>query len=133
MCLAMPYKRGDRYCQLCLSEKVHIARSNMEETREEALNKRSEIMAKCRHILPRLLNNFYTTQHHDQPVPTIQDLPDPGQQEDQVEPSAGEQEPPPEPPDQGEQHSDLVAHGPQGADVQPGRRLTRSMARKENP
>ena len=57
MCLAMPYKIGDRYCQLCLSEKVHIARSNMEETREEALNKRSEIMAKCRHILPRLLHH----------------------------------------------------------------------------
>ena len=40
----MPYKRGGRYCQLCLSEKVYIARSNMEETREEALNKRSENM-----------------------------------------------------------------------------------------
>ena len=100
---------------------------------EEALNKRSEIMAKCRHIFPHMLNNFYTTQHHAYPVPPGQDLPDPGQQEDQVEPSAGEQEPPPEPPDQGEQHSDLAAHGPQGADVQPGRRLTRSMARKENP
>ena len=44
MGLAIPNERGDRYCQLCLSEKVYIARSNMEETREEALNKRSENM-----------------------------------------------------------------------------------------
>ena len=129
ICLAMPYKRGDRYCQLCLSEKVYIARSNMEETREEALNKRSEIMTKCRHIFPHLLNNFHTTQDHDQPVPPV---PDPGHQEDQLEPSVEAQQPPPEPPDQGEQDSDLAAHGTQGADVQADRRLTRSMARKEN-
>jgi hypothetical protein len=61
---------------------VFIARSNTEEAREEALNKRSEIMAKCRHIFPHLLNNFYSSQHHGQLVPTEEDPPALGQQEE---------------------------------------------------
>ena len=121
----MPYKRGDRYCQLCLSEKVFIARANMEETKEEALNKRSEIMARCRHIFPHLLNNFYSSQHHGQLVPTEDELPDPVQQEDAVELSTVEEEPPAEPPDQGDDQ--LAAHGPD-----PDKRQTRSMSRKAN-
>ena len=124
VCLAMPYKRGDRYCQLCLSEKVFIARANMEETKEEALNKRSEIMARCRHIFPHLLNNFYSSQQHVQPAPT--ELPDPVQLEDDVEPGAGEEEPPAEPPDQVQDQ--LAAQG-----SEPGRRQTRSMSKKANP
>ena len=123
VCLAMPYRRGERYCQLCLSEKVFIARANMEETREEALNKRSEIMAKCRHIFPHLLNNFFSSHQPVQPTPT--ELPHPVHQEDHVEPGLGEEEPPGEPPDQGQ--GQLADHEPE-----PDRRKTRSMTKKRN-
>ena len=124
VCLAMPYKRGDRYCQLCLSEKVFIARANMVETREEALNMRSEIMARCRHIFPHLLNNFFSSQLPVQPAPT--ELPDPVQQEDDVEPDPVEEAPPAEPPDQVQDQ--LADH-----ESEPGRRQTRSMSKKANP
>ena len=60
-------------------------------------------------------------------------MPDPGHQEDHIEPSVEAQEHPPEPPDQGEEQGDVAAHEQQGADVEPGRRLTRSMARRGNP
>ena len=125
VCLAMPYRRGDRYCQLCLSEKVFIARANMEESKEEALNKRSEIMSRCRHIFPHLLNNFYSSQHHGQLVPTEEEEP-PGPVQQQLGPSTAEEEPPAEPPDQGQDQ--LPALGPSLA-----RRQTRSMSKKANP
>ena len=40
---------------LCLTEKTFIARSET----GISLNKRSEIMAKCRHRLPHFLDNFH--------------------------------------------------------------------------
>ena len=65
-------------------------------------------------------------------VPTEEDPPALGQQEEEVQAGAGEQEPPQEPPDKGVEHSHLATNGPQGADEQLDRRLTRSMSRKEN-
>eukprot|EP00092_Neocalanus_flemingeri_P045503 GFUD01050876.1.p2 GENE.GFUD01050876.1~~GFUD01050876.1.p2 ORF type:complete len:104 (+),score=40.22 GFUD01050876.1:39-350(+) len=98
----------------------------MEETRDEALNKRSEIMGKCRHILPHLLNNFYSS-HNVQLAPAELDHPpDTGQQEEEEDQGAEEQELPPEPPDQGEDQSQATVQAPQ-----PSRIFTRSMARKE--
>ena len=81
-------------------------------------------ISRCRHIFPHLLNNFYSSQQDVQLVPT--ELPDPVQQEDDVEPGAGEEEPPAEPPDQVQDQ--LAAHG-----SEPGRRQTRSMSKKANP
>ena len=52
-----PYKRGGQTCSLCLTEKVSIARGEP----NLMLNKRSEIMKKCRHRLPHMLNNFLST------------------------------------------------------------------------
>ena len=46
---AQPYVGGSKRCNLCLSEKLAIARS----THPGMLNSRSEIVSKCRHM-----NNF---------------------------------------------------------------------------
>ena len=43
---AEPYQPGQRYCQLCLSEKVTI---NSQARNRNCLNKRSEIAQACRH------------------------------------------------------------------------------------
>ena len=50
---AFPYKCGTSRCDLCLSEKVIIARSN----HKGLLNKRTELLAKCRHKRKFLLGN----------------------------------------------------------------------------
>ena len=42
---ASPYKRGSRRCDLCLTEKLKI----MREDPALLLNKRSELVSKCRH------------------------------------------------------------------------------------
>ena len=42
---ATPYKCGARRCDLCLTEKYVIARADQ----EHLLNKRTEIISKCRH------------------------------------------------------------------------------------
>ena len=42
---ATPYKCGTRRCDLCLTEKYVIARADQ----EHLLNKRTEIISKCRH------------------------------------------------------------------------------------
>ena len=44
---AFPYKCGTRKCDLCLNEKLLILKSDPEIT----LNKKSEILNKCRHAL----------------------------------------------------------------------------------
>ena len=49
-------RRGDRLCQLCLSEKAHILRADPRMT----LNKRSELMQRCRHKDELMLSNFYS-------------------------------------------------------------------------
>ena len=55
LCEALPYQGGGGLCNLCITEKTFIARSDPNKT----LNKRSEVMAKCRHKLPFYLNNFH--------------------------------------------------------------------------
>ena len=42
---AVPYKPGSRFCDVCLSEKTHIALSNP----SEILNSRREIVSACPH------------------------------------------------------------------------------------
>ena len=45
VCKAMPYSSGAMRCQLCLAEKLATLWANPDTT----LNKRSELVAKCRH------------------------------------------------------------------------------------
>ena len=54
--------RGDKLCHLCVSEKVFILRGDP----DTMLNKRSEIMQKCRHKQELMLSNFYSraSDHH---------------------------------------------------------------------
>ena len=40
------YRKGGRYCDLCLSEKLYISK-NLKT--EGCLNKRTELTSKCRH------------------------------------------------------------------------------------
>ena len=49
---AKPRKRGQRFCQLCVSEKTFIATGG-----PDMLNKRSEIMTRCRHFEELVLTN----------------------------------------------------------------------------
>lgn len=51
---AQPYKCGSRRCDLCLTEKVIIARCN----HPGMLNKRTELLAKCRHRNKYLLSSI---------------------------------------------------------------------------
>ena len=51
---ATPYKCGTNRCNLCLTEKVIIARSN----HKGLLNKRTELMNKCRHKNKYLLSSY---------------------------------------------------------------------------
>ena len=49
-----PRSRGAKYCPLCITEKVFIARADQ----ETSLNPRSEVMRKCRHKESLVLANF---------------------------------------------------------------------------
>ena len=51
---APSYQKGNRYCDLCLTEKLHIL-MNIEDN--SYLNKRSELAQKCRHKAKFLLQN----------------------------------------------------------------------------
>lgn len=51
---ATPYKCGTRHCNLCLSEKVCILKSDS----KELLNKRNELISKCRHRNKYLIGNI---------------------------------------------------------------------------
>ena len=51
---AAPYKCGTKRCNLCLTEKVMIARSN----HKGLLNKRTELMKKCRHKNKHLISSI---------------------------------------------------------------------------
>ena len=51
---APSYKKGNRYCDLCLTEKFYILQ-NIEDN--SFLNKRSEMAQKCRHKAKYLLQN----------------------------------------------------------------------------
>ena len=48
-----PYSNGSRRCPLCLAEKTNIAYAKV-----DLLNKRSEIVSKCRHENKYILKNF---------------------------------------------------------------------------
>ena len=51
-----PYSSGKRYCNLCLTEKYFIATSK----EPNILNKKSEIISKCRHRRKHLLSTLKT-------------------------------------------------------------------------
>ena len=53
VCHASKYRRGDRYCHLCIAEKTFIAKLDA-----LGLNKRSEILDRCRHRDEHLLQNW---------------------------------------------------------------------------
>ena len=53
-----PHARGGRNCDLCLMEKTLIASNNS----KESLNKKTEVLAKCRHKAPHLLDNYHHIQ-----------------------------------------------------------------------
>ena len=50
---ATSYKNGSKTCNLCITEKYHIITSKL-----SLLNKRSELISKCRHVNKFLLNNY---------------------------------------------------------------------------
>ena len=52
--LALPYSRESKVCQLCLTEKTLICLADP----ASSLNKRNEIMSKCRHRAKHLLDNW---------------------------------------------------------------------------
>ena len=52
--LAPSYKRETQKCLLCLEEKRFIMYKNQ----EESINKRTEILNKCRHKRSHLLSNW---------------------------------------------------------------------------
>lgn len=54
---ATPYINGTRKCNLCLTEKFHIITSSL-----DLINKRSELISKCRHE-----NKFYLMNFKDVP------------------------------------------------------------------
>ena len=58
MCESRHYRRGDRHCQLCNAEKTFIALQD-----ENGLNKRSEILERCKHKDPHFLENWKTISH----------------------------------------------------------------------
>ena len=62
--ITRPYTRGGRDCSLCLTEKATIARGDS----YLMLNKRAEVMNKCRHKLPHMLINFLSTIHPQPPA-----------------------------------------------------------------
>ena len=55
--LAKPMERGGKSCNLCLTEKTMIASCKD----DNFLNKRNEVMTRCLHRFPHLLNNWYTS------------------------------------------------------------------------
>ena len=49
-----PYKAGSKRCNLCLWEKYHILKGN----RDNMINKKDELISKCRHVDKFMLKNF---------------------------------------------------------------------------
>jgi len=50
---ALPYLNGSKKCNLCLTEKYHVITST-----SPLINKRSELISKCRHENKFYLNNY---------------------------------------------------------------------------
>ena len=91
--LAKPMERGGRSCNLCLTEKTMIAGCKD----DSYLNKRNEVMTRCLHRFPHLLNNWYTSLPLLPPAePGGQHLGEPEHEEDQ--PHQCLQAPSPSPP-----------------------------------
>ena len=65
--LARPYTKETKRCQLCNMEKTLIARQDT----SIALNRRSELMTRCRHRDKYLLTNW-VTEHPQQHVDTME-------------------------------------------------------------
>ena len=63
LCHASAYSNTVKKCNLCLAEKLQILKSN----KQELLNKRSELISKCRHQNKYCLSNYYTPRQkcHD--------------------------------------------------------------------
>ena len=59
-CQVTPYQCGMKQCQLCLEEKLTIAKADKNIT----LNKRSELIGKCRHKAKFKLKSFEITDPH---------------------------------------------------------------------
>ena len=55
LCQTSKYRRGDRRCELCTTEKTLIAKQDPGE-----LNKRSEVLIRCKHRDLHLLENWIT-------------------------------------------------------------------------
>ena len=55
---AIPYKNGTHKCNLCLTKKFHKIKSPL-----DLINKRSELISKCRHENKFYLMNFRGTNH----------------------------------------------------------------------
>jgi hypothetical protein len=78
--MAKPMERGGKSCNLCLTEKSMIASSKD----DNLLNKRNEVMTRCLHRFPHLLNNWYTSLPLlPPPDPGGQHLGEPEHEEDQ--------------------------------------------------
>ena len=78
--MAKPMQRGGKSCNLCLTEKSMIASSKD----AKLLNKRNEVMTRCLHRFPHLLNNWYTSLPLLPPAdPGGQHLGEPEHEEDQ--------------------------------------------------
>ena len=67
-----PYRGGGGSCMLCLVEKTLIARSD----RRVSLNRRTEIMSKCRHRMPYYLINYHGLHVPPDPDPLPPNLHD---------------------------------------------------------
>mgnify|MGYP001249631330 CR=1 FL=1 len=73
-------ERGGRSCNLCLTEKTMIAGCKS----DSYLNKINEVMTRCLHRFPHLLNNWYTSLPLIPPAePGGQHLGEPEHEEDQ--------------------------------------------------
>ena len=55
---ASPYRNGSKRCSLCLMEKFHIINAD----RNTSLNRRSELVSKCRHENKFYLANYKTSR-----------------------------------------------------------------------
>ena len=62
LCQADTIRPGGRGCNLCLSEKIGILKSD----KKLSLNKKSEIFGKCRHLEDTLLNSLIWGQSQGQ-------------------------------------------------------------------
>ena len=64
-----PFQKGQRTCQLCLTEKFMIAK----ERGRHMLNKRSEIAKRCRHREKCMLAGYFSTKTVPPPAPPEED------------------------------------------------------------